>query len=141
MTETEIVGQLAVHGDRIWSILQYWTSVSFGILVAGHFAANRMHWSVLILFGALYSAFSSVCLDMFVFDASTIRAGLHQLQSMADRGEPLGQIGQNFIESSPLANQTLLNRIFWSFMGLGLFLTTLAYPAYCYVKSRISPTE
>ena len=125
MTETEIVGQLAVHGDRIWSILQYWTSVSFGILVAGHFAANRIHWSVLILFSALYSAFSNACLDMFYFDASTIQAGLHQLQSMADSGEALGQIAQNFIENSPLANQTSLTRIFWRFMGLGLFLMTL----------------
>ena len=141
MNETEIVGQLAVHGDRIWSVLQYWTSVSFGIMVAGHFAADRIHWSVLALFGLLYIAFSNVCLDMLNFDSSTIRAGLDQLQSMADNGAALGRIGQNFVENSPLSNQTLLSQFFWILTGFGLFLTTLAYPAYCHFKSKKSLTD
>ena len=141
MNEVEIVGQLAVHGDRTWSILQYWTSVSFGILVAGHFAANRIHWAVLGVFGLLYFVFSYVCYEMFMFDSKVITAGLAQLQNMVDNDEAIGPIGLSFIENSPLNNLTLVKRLMWNFMGLGLFLTTLGYPAYCHLKSRNLPNE
>jgi hypothetical protein len=141
MTEAELVAQMAAHGDRLWSITQYWTSVSFGILIAGHFAADRIHWSILVFFGLLYLAFSDACYGMLVFDSGAIRAGLDQLQSMVDDGEPLGHIGKNFIENAPLNNQTLGTELRSAFMALGLLLTTLAYPAYCHVRSRKSPGE
>ena len=136
MTEAEILAQLAVHGDRLWSILQYWTSVSFGMLIAGHFAADRMHWLALVLFCTLYILFSRNCLSMIVFDASVIRAGLDQLQSMADAGEPLGHIAQNFIDNAPLNNSS--QGKYWATRAMagGMFLSTLAYPAYCHFKSR-----
>jgi hypothetical protein len=43
MTEAEILAGLAAHGDRVWSVMQYWTSVSFGLLIAAHFAAERIN--------------------------------------------------------------------------------------------------
>jgi hypothetical protein len=136
MTEAELVAQMAAHGDRLWSIAQYWTSVSFGILIAGHFAAERVHWLALVFFGMLYLVFTSVCYNMLVFDSSVIRAGLDQLQSMADKGQQLGHIGKSFIENAPLNNQTPGKRMAQLLMGIGLLLTTLAYPAYCHIKSK-----
>ena len=140
MTEAEIVEQLATPGDRIWSIFQYWTSVSFAILIAGHFSAERIHWLVLVFLGILYASFSLLFSNMVQFDSSVISAGLVQLQRMAEEGQQLSLLGQTFITEGPLSMQnpspemTSVTRLAF----FGLFLATLVYPTYCHLKSRKS---
>ena len=141
MTEAEILEQVVTHGDRIWSIFQYWTSVSFAILIAGHFAAERIHWVVLAFFGTLYASFSLFFADMIQFDANVISAGLDQLQQMVEEGEQIGLMAQTFIAEGPLSkqNKSLLLIVATRFAFLGLFVATLVYPTYCHVKLRKSP--
>ena len=136
MTEAEILEQLATHGDRVWSIVQYWTSVSFAMLIAGHFAADRVHWLVLIWFGLLYAAFTLTFVSMAVFDGQVIRAGLVQLQGIGGEGRELGLIGQTFVTDAPLQNPGVIRRIAGLLMFFGLFFTTLVYPAYCHFKNK-----
>jgi hypothetical protein len=142
MTEAEILEQLATHGDRMWSILQYWTSVSFAILIAGHFTADRIHWLVLAFFGILYACFSLLFTNMVQFDSSVITAGLDHLQQMAEEGQQLSLIGQTFISESPLSKQnpSLVTSSAMRLAFIGLFLATLVYPTYCHLKSKNSPS-
>lgn len=142
MTEAEILEQLATHGDRVWAILQYWTSVSFAILIAGHFSAARMHWLVLIFIGMLYVSFTFMFTEMLQFDASVIRAGLDQLQKIVEEDKQLSLIGHAFITEAPLnqQNRSLLTISANRLAFLGLFLVTLVYPAYCHLKSRKTRT-
>lgn len=140
MTEAEILEQLASHGDRMWSIFQYWTSVSFALLIAGHFAADRIHWLVLVFFGILYASFTYTFVNMAQFDASVIRTGLDQLSAIAEEGQHLSMLGETFISESPLSkeNPYALSGFASSIAFIGLFLAALIYPAYCHIKGKKS---
>ena len=78
---------------------------------------------------------------MVQFDSSVIKAGIDQLQRMADEGEQLSLIGQGFIAEGPLStqNRSLVRMTATRVAFFGLFLATLVYPAYCHLKSRKSP--
>ena len=136
MTEAEIFADMAAHGDRVWSILQYWTSVSFGLLVAAHFAADQLNKYALFILLFLYSAFSFSLLRMLQFDQGMILAGIAQLRLMAENGAILSLLGENVIVTSPLATMTPFYRSINIFMGGGLYITSIVYPIYCYLKGR-----
>jgi hypothetical protein len=142
MSEAEILEQLAAHGDRMWSIFQYWTSVSFAILIAGHFAAERLHWMVLVFFGLLYASFTFNFVNMVQFDSSVIRAGIDQLELLVEEGQQLTLIGQTFITEGPLSrqNRSLVRALVIQLAFSGLSIATLVYPAYCHLKSKKSRT-
>jgi len=39
MTEADLLSQLSSFGNFLWSLMQYWTSISVGILIASHFVS------------------------------------------------------------------------------------------------------
>ena len=90
MNENEILEHMALHGDRVWSNLQFWTSVSFGLLIAAHIAAANVSKSVLAAILVLYMFFTATFMGMVLYDIEVIRAGGMQLKMLADAG-PVGQ--------------------------------------------------
>ncbi|MEP5570097.1 MAG: hypothetical protein ABJN62_19810 [Halioglobus sp.] len=58
MTEAELVMVASEAFDRVWSLLQWWASVSFGLLVVAHIASHRIGTYLAILVPVLYTCFS-----------------------------------------------------------------------------------
>ena len=58
MTEYEILYLLSETYDRVWELIQYWTSVSFGYLILAHVAAPRLNLVIVAVLSILYVAFS-----------------------------------------------------------------------------------
>ena len=135
MTEVEILSEMTTHGDRIWSILQYWTGVCFGILVAAHLTAWRVSLIVIAVFLTVFSLFTLQLVNMLTYDMGVIRAGAVELASMADKGADLGSIARTVLSSSPAVSNDPY-AIFLRYSVLpAMFIVTLAYPIYCYFKS------
>lgn len=123
MTEAEVLAEVTSHGDRIWSIVQYWSSISFGLLIAAHITAHRTALSVLVTFLALYTLFTIQLWGMLRFDFQVISAGIDQLRSMANSDE-LSAMGTSVIRHGPTANDNVYTIGLRWIIGLGLFLAT-----------------
>ena len=134
MTETEILEQMVIHGDRVWSILQFWTSVSFGLLIAAHIAAANVSKFVLVVILVLYTLFTTMFIGMVLYDLEVILAGGMQLEMLAEAGAQLSLISQATLEHGPLTNDTWYMRLLRQSIAAGLFLVTLIYPIICYRK-------
>lgn len=140
MTEAQILVDMGVHGDRVWSIMQFWTSVSFGILIAAHFAAERLNLFVLVVILLLYTSFSLSLARMLQFDQGIIFAGIQQLQLLAQSGS-LSLVGQKVLATSPLVSDTSFFVLLRMFMTLGLFITTIVYSIYSFLQAKQQEPE
>ena len=58
MTEAELLMIASEALDRMWSLMQWWASVSFGLLVVAHIASHRIGAYLAILVPVLYTCFS-----------------------------------------------------------------------------------
>ncbi len=134
MNEVEILQILSIYNDRAWSHLQFWTSVSFGLLIAAHFAAANVSRSVLVVVLVLYILFTATIIPVIRFETQAIIAGGSQLEMLADEGAKLSLISRAALDYGPLLNDTWYTRIPRQGMVLGLFLVTLFYPIQCYRK-------
>ncbi|MEP1471753.1 MAG: hypothetical protein ABJK25_12330 [Halieaceae bacterium] len=66
MSEPEILELVFTIFDRYWNVVQWWASVSFGLLLVAHFAAERLrlHWVVgVVVLYAVYSLWVYLLLD------------------------------------------------------------------------------
>ena len=41
MSEADLLAQLTSFGNLLWGLMQYWTSVSIGILIGSHFCGKE----------------------------------------------------------------------------------------------------
>ena len=134
MNEIEILQLMAMHDDKAWSVLQFWTSVSFGLLIAAHFAAANVSRFVLVVVLVLYIFFTAQSWGMIRFDVQAIKAGGRQLEILTDEGAKLSLISRATLDYGPALNDPWYTRILRQGMALGLFLVTLFYPIHCYRK-------
>ena len=134
MTEAEILADLTSHGDRIWSIMQYWTSISFAVLIAAHLTAARISWLVIAIFLVIYVLVTFQFSVMLRFDMEMIRAGVRELMVRSENGQ-LTLLSQAAIEQGPLANDTPTLKFIRNAVGLGMFAATVSYPIYCKLKT------
>ena len=136
MTEVELLAQQSSAGDFLWSLLQYWTGVSMGVLIAAHLAASRLGWVIIAIFLVTYIAFSFQVAGLVRLNVEIIRGTILEFQSLSDQGIALGRPAQAFLEYSPLANQTWLGRTGSVVMGYGMFLITCVYPISVKLKAE-----
>ena len=131
MTEADLLSQLTTVGSFIWSLMQYWTSVSIGFLIGSHFVANRLNAIVLTLFILIYILFTVQITILMRLQIQEIVAIGMDLNNMADSGIVLSNTARVLLEQSPVMNQTLAGQIARLFMFGTMFLLTIFYPLYC----------
>lgn len=131
MTEADLLSQLTSVGSFLWSLVQYWTSVSIGFLIGSHFVANRLNAIVLTLFILIYIFFTVQITILIRLQLQEIAAIGMDLNNMADSGIVLSNTARVFLEQSPVINQTLAGQIARLLMFGSMFLLTIFYPLYC----------
>lgn len=131
MTEADLLSQLTSVGSFLWSLMQYWTSVSIGFLIGSHFVANRLNAIVLTLFILIYIFFTVQITILIRLQLQEIAAIGMDLNNMADSGIVLSNTARVFLEQSPVINQTLAGQIARLLMFGSMFLLTIFYPLYC----------
>ncbi|NCF17231.1 MAG: hypothetical protein GWP63_03255 [Haliea sp.] len=136
MTEADLLEHLLSNGDLLWSQMQYWTSVSFGVLIAAHLAAKRLSWIILIGFVVLYTIFSSYIGQLVKLNLETIKGIGADLNLLAESGVALSNTSLSFLEHFPLLNETVVGQLVRSILGYGLLIITIGYTLYCKFKSE-----
>lgn len=131
MTEADLLSQLSSFGNFLWSLMQYWTSISVGILIASHFVASRLNGFILAIFIIIYTVFTVQIVTLMQLELQAIKGIFMDLEIMAGKGVALSNTARQILEHSPVANDTLINQLSRLVMTGGMFLITISYPIYC----------
>ena len=75
VSEAEILEQLFSTFDRYWFIVQWWASVSFGLIMIAYFAAEKISALLLGTILGLYLIYTSWVYMLLVYNVE-IGAGL-----------------------------------------------------------------
>ncbi len=132
MSEFEIVLMINEYTNRIWTIMQFWSSISFGLIIVAYAGSKKLSLSIVITITCLYIAFS-----FFVFNILKINGGMNNgyiidLQNMIELGEVLAHGSKNLIEVNVNQNNLLLIVPVY----LGTFFGSLTFLWYSYFSSR-----
>jgi len=136
MTEAELLSQITAVGSLLWSLMQYWTSVSIGILIGSYFVANRLNLIFLGLFVLIYIFFSIQIVVLMHLQVQSIVAIGMDLNNMDASGIVLSTAAINVLENSPVLNETLARPVGRALMFGTMFLLTIIYPFYCRLNFR-----
>ena len=130
MTLAELLSELGASQERIWFILQYWSSVSFGLIVGMHIIRNKLHWVVVSILLSVYSAYSFFCL-IWISQANRLANGAADQAAarfieLQNQGEDVGILYEAFTASSGIGSSGIVGSI----AMIGLFASTVSYTVY-----------
>ena len=120
--------------DRYWSMYQWWTSVSIGILLLAHFAADRLNAISLIFLVILYAVYSVWVHSMVWYNVLIANGYLSELRNLVESGQ------SNVIVETYLDDSGNIP-VFYGYVAASLlYVGTNAYLIYRFVKTREEAT-
>ena len=134
MTEADLLAQLNSTGDFLWSLMQYWTSISIGILIGAHLATNRINAYFLGAFIIVYVVFTYQIAMLMRLQVEAVGGVMLDLRFIEDSAVGLSNTAAAVLEHSPVANETPAGQFLRLAMFVGMMLITISYPIYCKLK-------
>ena len=132
MTEDQILNQFGENNAVIFSLLQWWLSVSVGLVAAAHFLSKKLNLYLVIFLATLYSFFS-VYTHLFVALTFVTNVGLIDALN-AYPEDQLSKAGQAFL-AWPDSLQTLMAGAF-VLCVVGGFVGAVTYFLVSYRSNR-----
>lgn len=133
VTEADILEQLFNLYDRYWVIVQWWASVSFGIIMIAHFASEKIGAFLLLSILVLYSIYSLWLYFLLDYNMSISFGLIDDLGSLAD----VGDLTEG--ARATLENRSGLYGVWLGLLALPVTFTACAgYLIYSYVHARKS---
>ena len=133
MTEADIVFQYSEVVNRLWSLIQWWGGVSFGLIALAHLASEKLNGVLFLLVLSLYTAYSVLILSMLYLNGAMIGDFVGELNQLAATGETLGIYATRLSEGSVLSIPMVI-------LGLvvvgGTYIACIFYPIYIYKHQR-----
>ena len=124
-TELQVAYQISEFRGLFWNFLLYWTTVSFGLMVASHIAAKSLPTIVVSLIMFLYISFSVWVGYAFYTNTIMISGFMDDLKAMGElksHGVAAVLAVHEMAESSKVAVYTLFFAIGGTFFGTIAFL-------------------
>jgi len=87
VSEAEILEMLFSIYDRYWFIVQWWASVSFGIIMIAYFAADKLGVFTLVTVLALYCIYSGWVYMLLVYNVDVAYGLFADLDALNSAGE------------------------------------------------------
>ncbi|MEZ5572256.1 MAG: hypothetical protein R3E64_09545 [Halioglobus sp.] len=134
MSEAEILEQLFSVFDRYWFIVQWWASVSFGLIMVAYFAAERLSALILGTVLALYLIYSGWVYMLLVYNIDIASGLMADLSSLNSVGELKSQGARNALENPFVTYGTWLGNIALP----STFFACIGYLLYAYFNARNS---
>lgn len=128
MSEPEILELLFTIFDRYWSVIQWWASVSFGLLLVAHFAAERLRLLWLVGVVVLYAVYSLWVYLLLDYNMEIAFAYIRDLQAII--GTDSVSEGTQMVLRHPLALYGI--QLGWVAL-LATYLACNGYLIYTYV--------
>jgi len=132
MTEYEIVYLISQHTDRVWNIMQFWSSISFGLIIVAYIAAAKLNWPIMLIITGIYVIFSLFVLNMLKINGGMNDSYIMDLQNILNMGKSLSYGAQNLISLHKQDNKLVL--IISAFTGT--FISAIFFLWYSYFSKR-----
>ena len=123
-----------MSADRSFGLLQWWASMTVGLVAISHFAGKRLNFSLLVVLIGLYCAFSAYMAALLNLIGREQFSYLESLRQLEDGGLALTEAGRFALASSEEASLVAL--IFFAAVVLGSFLASVGYSIYVYRIGR-----
>ena len=130
MTEAEIVFQYSEYVNRVWSLLQWWGSVSLGLIALAHLASDRLNSILLFAILSLYTSYSILLMVMLSVNVTAMGLLIEDLTRLANEGVAIGNYASNLIEADTLG--PILGLI----VALGTYFSSMLYPIFALRQQR-----
>lgn len=137
MTIAQLLAEMSTSQERIWAIMQYWSSVSFGLIVAMHVIQSQLKWVIVSLLLIVYTCYTTFCL-FFLRQAIVMAEGASAqarvlLNELKNQGADL-TIMREAMEAS-FSNYDYAATLGF-FAPIGLYILTIAYTVYRQIEIR-----
>ena len=116
--------------DRLWTLQQWWASISIGVLIMAHLATARLNLFLVLISLGLYTSYTAFVLQMLRENTETIAALALDLKALIQSGVANSKNATVLISTMD-ANPFL----FYLTFG-GTYLGVCSYLIYSYFKSR-----
>jgi len=130
VTETELVFQYSEILDRIWNVTQFWSSVSFGLIVLAYLAAHRLNRLLLISVTTVYTVYTYWIGTVLARNTGWQSSIGRDLENLASNGEVLSIYATDIVELTitPPFSLAILSPL----MLLGVYIVSIGYLFYAY---------
>lgn len=131
MNEGELILAWGEISGHIWTIIQFWASISFGVIAVAHFFPQNLNRHLVVFVIFLYTLFSSFCASLVIADAQLMMA-LYK-----EAGALLVQRGEDAIFLSSFVDYQPGAAALFTFIGFpSVFVGSIAYLVFRYRGSR-----
>lgn len=134
MSEAEILEQLFSIFDRYWFIVQWWASVSFGLIMIAYFAADKLSSFLLVIVLGLYVIYSGWVYMLLVYNVDVAYGLFEDLNSLSSAGALKSQGAKVALENPFVTYGTWLGMIALP----ATFFSCIGYLLYAHFRSRKS---
>jgi len=132
--EAELVSQYSIVLDRIWSITQYWSSVSFGLIVVAYFAAHKLNRSLLASLTTMYTVYTFWIFLALARNTLWQRSIAQDLQDLANGGITLTSYASELVQV--VAAPSFVYAILPIVIYMGLYFASMTYLIYTYRRKN-----
>ncbi len=127
MSEYELVYLASEYINRTWQLLQFWASVSFGLLAVSYLAAKHLNLAMAVVLTLLYCSFTLFIMTMLGLNGEVVDGFITDLAALdsTDKGSALTSQGaQKIVTTSPgpLPMALIVSAFFGTFVSTLYFL-------------------
>ena len=131
MSEAEIAYQISETFNRIWSMQQWWASISVGMIVLAYVASEKLNTFLVTIVIFLYSAFSFYIFQLLGRNWESINGYITDLQRLADSGQELAAGTLVYMRpQNPIVVALIIITMF------GTYAVCSAYLVYSYFRGK-----
>lgn len=134
MSEADILEQLFSVFDRYWVIVQWWASVSFGLIMIAYFAADKLRAFLLVVILVLYLVYSGWVFMLLVYNVDVAYGLFEDLASLKALGLLESKGAKAALENPYVGYGTNLGMIALP----ATFFACVGYLVYAYLHARQS---
>lgn len=116
MTEYEIAYLASEYINRTWSVMQFWASVSFGLIALSHLGQRHLNLFATLMVSFLYLGFTLFVMNILRVNGAVVSGFLLQLEALADTPVAIGPGARAIIDTAPGSLE--MTAIIMTFSGL-----------------------
>ena len=119
MTETELIIAWSEVSGHLWTVLQFWASISFGMIAVAHFASEQLNRLLVVLLTVLYVLFSLYCAGFYISDVELLMALYEEAQLSLEERNGKGVFLSAFVHYPPVKLSALFGVVGFPTIFLG----------------------
>lgn len=131
MNEYDLVFAWSEIGNHLWSVIQFFASISFGLIIVAHAASSKLNQYLVWILSVLYSLFSFYAFMIIASDLLFIGAVYEEALQFVEQNE---NVSITILALSDYLVSPLLVGIIFSLLLITTYTCALGYLVYSYKR-------